>query len=423
MQGDSRGYGAYLGTVPDYSAMEATERRREARRRPRRRPRRRRPASTAATARRDGRHAHREPLRHDVRAAGPQAGRDGRRGGAARRRSASRCAPLGERGVAPARARPAVAAPAATSVRAATAHVEAPPRRQPAIDPSMRAARHRLRDRAGSPTPLRRARSTSRTSASSRSAARTPRRTSARTGRSSSTSRHRRARRLRPAVRHRPGDRRDEAGLERQGTHDVRLLLLARRATASSTPRPRRPTRPARRRPTAVAGLRLGRLPDVRPLRGDAGRLGRRSASPTAPGYDAEATWCHQGGKIVFTSVRDGDLDLYEMDEDGGNVQRLTSAPGYDGGAFYNADCTEIVWRAAALRGRGARPSTARCSARGLRAPVEDGALRRRTPTAPTREQITQQRRGELRPYFTRTASGSSTRRTSSTRAAASSTS
>ncbi len=66
----------------------------------------------------------------------------------------------------------------------------------------------------------------------------------------------------------------------------------------------------------------------------------------TTPGYDAEATWCHKGGKIVFTSMRDGDLDLYEMDESGGNVKRLTSTVGYDGGAFYNADCTEIVWRA-----------------------------------------------------------------------------
>ncbi|HEX6099290.1 MAG TPA: M28 family peptidase [Thermoanaerobaculia bacterium] len=64
------------------------------------------------------------------------------------------------------------------------------------------------------------------------------------------------------------------------------------------------------------------------------------------PGYDAEATWCHKGGKIIFTSVRDGDLDLYEMDENGGGVKRLTNTPGYDGGAFYNADCTEIVWRA-----------------------------------------------------------------------------
>jgi Tol biopolymer transport system component len=64
------------------------------------------------------------------------------------------------------------------------------------------------------------------------------------------------------------------------------------------------------------------------------------------PGYDAEATWCHKGGKIIFTSVRDGDLDLYEMNESGGDVKRLTNTPGYDGGAFYNADCTEIVWRA-----------------------------------------------------------------------------
>jgi Tol biopolymer transport system component len=63
-------------------------------------------------------------------------------------------------------------------------------------------------------------------------------------------------------------------------------------------------------------------------------------------GYDAEATWCHKGGKVIFTSVRDGDLDLYEMNEDGSNVRRLTSTPGYDGGAFYNAQCTEIVWRA-----------------------------------------------------------------------------
>ncbi|HEX9160259.1 MAG TPA: M28 family peptidase [Thermoanaerobaculia bacterium] len=66
----------------------------------------------------------------------------------------------------------------------------------------------------------------------------------------------------------------------------------------------------------------------------------------TANGYDAEATWCHQGGKIIFTSMRDGDLDLYEMDESGNVTRRLTNTPGYDGGAFYSADCKEIVWRA-----------------------------------------------------------------------------
>jgi len=62
--------------------------------------------------------------------------------------------------------------------------------------------------------------------------------------------------------------------------------------------------------------------------------------------YDAEATVCPLDGSIVFTSTRDGDLDLYRMDSDGSNVTRLTETPGYDGGAFFSRDCSKIVWRA-----------------------------------------------------------------------------
>jgi Tol biopolymer transport system component len=62
--------------------------------------------------------------------------------------------------------------------------------------------------------------------------------------------------------------------------------------------------------------------------------------------YDAEATVCPVDGSIVFTSTRDGDLELYRMDADGSNVRRLTHEPGYDGGAFFSADCRQIVWRA-----------------------------------------------------------------------------
>lgn len=65
-----------------------------------------------------------------------------------------------------------------------------------------------------------------------------------------------------------------------------------------------------------------------------------------APGYDAEATVCAKDGSIVFTSVRDGDIELYRMDKDGKNVKRLTFTPGYDGGAFFNHDCSKLVWRA-----------------------------------------------------------------------------
>ncbi|MDP2272776.1 MAG: M28 family peptidase [Archangium sp.] len=65
-----------------------------------------------------------------------------------------------------------------------------------------------------------------------------------------------------------------------------------------------------------------------------------------SPGYDAEATVCGKDGSIIFTSTRDGDLELYRMDKDGKNVKRLTNTPGYDGGAFFNRDCSKIVWRA-----------------------------------------------------------------------------
>ncbi len=65
-----------------------------------------------------------------------------------------------------------------------------------------------------------------------------------------------------------------------------------------------------------------------------------------APGYDAEATVSPQGDKIVFTSMRDGDPELYLMDLDGGNQKRLTFAKGYDGGAFFSPDGKRLVFRA-----------------------------------------------------------------------------
>ncbi len=65
-----------------------------------------------------------------------------------------------------------------------------------------------------------------------------------------------------------------------------------------------------------------------------------------SPGYDAEATVCAKDGSIIFTTSRDGDLELYRMDADGSNVVRLTHTPGYDGGAYFSPDCSKIVWRA-----------------------------------------------------------------------------
>lgn len=64
------------------------------------------------------------------------------------------------------------------------------------------------------------------------------------------------------------------------------------------------------------------------------------------PGYDAEATISHDGSRIVFTSTRDGDIDIYVMNADGSDVRRLTDEPGYDGGPFFSPDGTKIVYRA-----------------------------------------------------------------------------
>ena len=62
------------------------------------------------------------------------------------------------------------------------------------------------------------------------------------------------------------------------------------------------------------------------------------------PGYDAEAT-VGPDGRIVFTSVRDGDMEIYSMAGDGSDVRRLTNRRGPDGGPFFSPDGSKIVFR------------------------------------------------------------------------------
>ena len=64
-----------------------------------------------------------------------------------------------------------------------------------------------------------------------------------------------------------------------------------------------------------------------------------------APGYDAEATVSPTGDKIVFTSQRNGDLDIYTMNLDGTDLRQVTDKLGYDGGPFFSWDGTKIVYR------------------------------------------------------------------------------
>lgn len=64
------------------------------------------------------------------------------------------------------------------------------------------------------------------------------------------------------------------------------------------------------------------------------------------PGYDAEATISPKGDKIVFTSLRNGDPEIYTMNLDGRDQTRLTFEKGYDGGPFFSPDGSKIVFRA-----------------------------------------------------------------------------
>ena len=88
-------------------------------------------------------------------------------------------------------------------------------------------------------------------------------------------------------------------------------------------------------------------------------------------GYNAEATVSPDGKRIIFTSTRDGDLELYTMNTDGGDVKRLTNRPGYDGGAYYSPDGKKIVWRAGLPKSEAALEDYQRLLKQGLVRPTE----------------------------------------------------
>jgi Tol biopolymer transport system component len=63
--------------------------------------------------------------------------------------------------------------------------------------------------------------------------------------------------------------------------------------------------------------------------------------SPAAEGELATGAQGH----LVFTSLRDGDPELYLARDDGTDLRRITRAPGYDGGATLSPDGTRLVWQ------------------------------------------------------------------------------
>ena len=64
------------------------------------------------------------------------------------------------------------------------------------------------------------------------------------------------------------------------------------------------------------------------------------------PGYNAESVVSPDGRRVVFTSDRGGDLDIWSMDINGGHARQLTHTLGYDGGPWWSPDGRQICFRA-----------------------------------------------------------------------------
>lgn len=89
------------------------------------------------------------------------------------------------------------------------------------------------------------------------------------------------------------------------------------------------------------------------------------------PGYDAEPTVSPKGDKIVFTSIRTGDLELFTMNIDGSEVKQITSGLGYDGGAFFSPNGEKIIFRASRPKTEEAIKNYKQLLAEGLVQPTE----------------------------------------------------
>ena len=73
----------------------------------------------------------------------------------------------------------------------------------------------------------------------------------------------------------------------------------------------------------------------------DGGNLQRLTDSP---GEDWYPSWSPDGSRISFSSVRTGDWEIYTMDPDGGNLRQLTDSPGEDWDVRWSPDGSHMAF-------------------------------------------------------------------------------
>jgi TolB protein len=88
------------------------------------------------------------------------------------------------------------------------------------------------------------------------------------------------------------------------------------------------------RRSEAAGGTELEQ-PDIWLVEADGSNLARLTNDPA---IDAQPGWSSDSRRIVFTSNRDGNLEIYEMDLSGRNLRNLTNSPFDENYAKWSAD-------------------------------------------------------------------------------------
>jgi TolB protein len=61
-------------------------------------------------------------------------------------------------------------------------------------------------------------------------------------------------------------------------------------------------------------------------------------------GFDGDPAWSPDGERIAFSSLRDGNSEIYVMNADGTNPVRLTKDEAHDWGATWSPDGTQIAF-------------------------------------------------------------------------------
>ncbi len=89
----------------------------------------------------------------------------------------------------------------------------------------------------------------------------------------------------------------------------------------------------------------------------DGSNVQRLTHTPVREGGSFAPEWSPDGQKIVFDSTRDGNFEVYVIDADGSNVQRLTHNDKVDARPAWSPDGQRIAFHSSrdgmGTRGRG----------------------------------------------------------------------